>query len=116
MGDGADKFLPQTSPVRNAASRSVKEAIDSRRTIRFFQRDKVVPQETLREIVTLSSRAPSGGNVQPWKIYVLGPDKRDELVTAVQTNMVNKVCDISCSGRVLQFKTLLLRLFNNLEI
>ena len=28
-------------------------------------------------------RSPSGGNVQPWKMYVLGPMKRDELVEKV---------------------------------
>ena len=49
---------------------SVSEAVSKRSSIRAFK-DSPVDSNIIREILSLSSRAPSGGNVQPWKIYVL---------------------------------------------
>ncbi|HTT83653.1 MAG TPA: nitroreductase [Rhizomicrobium sp.] len=49
---------------------NVSEAIASRRSVRAFL-DRDVPEEILRRILTLAARAPSGGNLQPWRIYVL---------------------------------------------
>lgn len=48
----------------------VSEAVRSRHSIRAFL-DKPVAESDLREVVELAARAPSGGNVQPWRIYVL---------------------------------------------
>jgi len=60
----------------------VSEAIASRRTIRAFRADSV-PLETITEILKLASRAPSGGNLQPWRVYMLIGGARDELVRRV---------------------------------
>jgi nitroreductase len=60
----------------------VSEALATRRTIRAFRPDPVA-LETVREILTLAARAPSGGNLQPWKAYVLIGGARDELVRRV---------------------------------
>jgi nitroreductase len=49
---------------------TVSEAVRSRRSVRAFL-DRPVPAALLREAVELAARAPSGGNVQPWKIYLL---------------------------------------------
>src|SRR5579862_7826750 len=49
---------------------TVSEAVRSRRSVRAFL-DTPVPAALIAEILTKASRAPSGGNVQPWKIYVL---------------------------------------------
>ncbi|GAC1620152.1 MAG: nitroreductase [Nevskia sp.] len=49
---------------------TVSEAVRSRRSVRAFL-DRPVPAAVLREVVELAARAPSGGNVQPWKIRVL---------------------------------------------
>lgn len=49
---------------------NVSEAIASRRCVRAFQ-DTPVPEDTLRSILELAARAPSGGNLQPWRLYVL---------------------------------------------
>lgn len=48
----------------------VSEAVRRRSSIRQFT-DEPVDDAVLRELVELSARAPSGGNVQPWRIYVL---------------------------------------------
>lgn len=49
---------------------AVDAAIASRRSIRAFRPDPV-PRETVERILEVASRAPSGTNVQPWKVTVL---------------------------------------------
>jgi nitroreductase len=61
---------------------SVTDAIASRKTIRAFRPDPV-PRETLEQILWLAMRAPSGGNLQPWRVHVLMGDARDALVARV---------------------------------
>ncbi len=60
----------------------VSDAIASRKTIRAFRADKV-PLQTVTDILELAARAPSGGNLQPWRVYVLIGEARDELVRRV---------------------------------
>lgn len=48
----------------------VEQAVLARRSIRQFRPDPV-PDEALAELLALASRAPSGGNVQPWRLYVV---------------------------------------------
>ncbi|HWU26720.1 MAG TPA: nitroreductase [Rhizomicrobium sp.] len=49
---------------------NVSQAVRARRSIRAFL-NKPVPEALLKEVVELASRAPSGGNLQPWRIYVV---------------------------------------------
>jgi nitroreductase len=51
----------------------VSEAVAARRSIRRFT-DTPVPDETIRRLLERAARAPSGGNVQPWRVYVLNDD------------------------------------------
>jgi nitroreductase len=60
----------------------VSDAVTTRKTMRAFRADPV-PEETVREILRLAARAPSGGNVQPWRVHVLLGAARDELVARV---------------------------------
>jgi nitroreductase len=60
----------------------VSEAIATRKTTRAFRTDPV-SRETIESILTLAARAPSGGNLQPWKVYALLGPARDELVRRV---------------------------------
>jgi nitroreductase len=51
----------------------VSEAILSRKSIRSFS-DQPIANSVIEDILQQSSRSPSGGNLQPWKIYVInGP-------------------------------------------
>jgi nitroreductase len=59
-------------------SASVEEALLSRRSLRAFRPDPV-PRETVERILALASRAPSGTNVQPWKVHVLAGAPRDRV-------------------------------------
>jgi len=59
-------------------------AISSRRSVRAYL-PKPVPQETVSRILDTASRAPSGTNIQPWKVHVLAGEARAELTAAVLT-------------------------------
>ena len=48
----------------------VFDAARSRRSIRAYLAQSV-PKETLRDIVALGGQAPSGSNIQPWRVHVL---------------------------------------------
>ena len=48
----------------------VTEAVDSRKSIRAFL-ETPVDDALIKELLEKSSRAASGGNLQPWKIYVI---------------------------------------------
>ena len=61
---------------------NVSEAIATRKAIRAFRPDPV-PVEMVKEILALAARAPSGGNLQPWKVYVLAGTAREELIRRV---------------------------------
>lgn len=52
---------------------SVSEAVNQRRSVRAFLPD-AVPDTLLRDVLTRATRAASGGNLQPWRIYVLNGD------------------------------------------
>lgn len=72
---------------------SVSEAVSSRRSVRQFL-DKPVSKEDVVDILQRAKRAPSGGNLQPWKVYVLAGDVRDRLVNAVaEKSATNPVGD-----------------------
>ena len=61
---------------------SVDAAIESRFSTRAFL-PKPVPRELLQDLLRVASRAPSGTNTQPWKVYVLQGASRDALVAKV---------------------------------
>jgi nitroreductase len=61
---------------------SVDAAIESRSSVRAFL-PRPVPRELISDILRLASRAPSGNNAQPWKVYVLQGNSRDTLVDKV---------------------------------
>src|SRR5271165_6455997 len=63
---------PRSDPTLNSQEclMSVAEALLKRRSVRGFL-DRPVAVETIHRLVAAAARAPSGGNLQPWKIYVL---------------------------------------------
>jgi nitroreductase len=64
---------------------TVDHVMSSRMSARAFTQ-QAVSRELLEEILQIASRAPSGTNTQPWKVYVLQGASRDSLV--------NKVCTV----------------------
>ena len=61
----------------------VKQAVLARRSVRAFVPNKVPPMEEVLEVLRLAHRAPSGGNVQPWKVHVVAGAVRDAIVAEV---------------------------------
>ena len=49
---------------------SVTEAVLSRKSIRSFL-NKPVEDLLIKELLEKASFAPSGGNLQPWKIFII---------------------------------------------
>ena len=49
---------------------NVSEAVERRISVRAFRPDPV-PGEVVREILETARRAPSGGNLQPWRVHAL---------------------------------------------
>ena len=61
---------------------AVEAAITSRMSARAFL-PRPVQREVIEHILEVASRAPSGTNTQPWKVYVLQGASRDALVQKV---------------------------------
>jgi nitroreductase len=66
-----------------ADAASVDAAIESRFSCRAFLRERAVPRATIEHLLSVASRAPSGTNTQPWKVYVLQGAMRDALADKV---------------------------------
>ena len=60
----------------------VDQVITSRHSVRAFSSTPVAMQ-LIKDILTVASRAPSGNNIQPWKVYVVTGQKREELIHQV---------------------------------
>jgi nitroreductase len=69
-------IVPQSKQI------SVDAAIETRKSVRAFKPDPV-PLETVRHILNVAARAPSGTNIQPWKIIVLAGREKAALSDAV---------------------------------
>lgn len=64
----------------------VDRAITSRQSIRRFRPDPV-PKEAVRDILAVASRAPSGNNMQPWRVTVVGGERKRSLSAAIKAAM-----------------------------
>jgi len=71
-----------TSKVLDSAAKIVDLAITSRRSVRQFLPDPV-PRKVLEDILSVASRAPSGTNMQPWKVHVLAGQAKQMLSEAI---------------------------------
>jgi nitroreductase len=56
----------------------VYEAVDSRRAVRAFSA-RPVPKEILGRVLAAAARAPSSGNLQPWRLFVVAGEPLAEL-------------------------------------
>jgi nitroreductase len=61
---------------------AVDHAITTRMSARAFT-NQPVDKAMLMDILRVASRAPSGTNTQPWRVYILQGEKRDSLVHKV---------------------------------
>jgi len=62
---------------------NVKEAILKRKSVRRFNSNKDVKDSVIKDILEMGTRAPSAGNIQPWKIFVIrNPKAKRKLAEA----------------------------------
>lgn len=73
---------PKGTPRGSGVAQTVDEALNTRRSVRGFLPDPV-PIETLRHILQVSARAPSGTNIQPWFVWAVAGEAKDRLCKAV---------------------------------
>jgi hypothetical protein len=57
----------------------VSDAVAQRKSIREFL-DTPISSELVKSLLIKASRAASGGNLQPWKIYVLNGKSMDDFL------------------------------------
>lgn len=54
-----------------------RDIFEGRRAVNFFDPNRPVPEETLKQMILLASKAPSSFNLQPWNLMVLkDPEKK----------------------------------------
>ena len=62
-------------------AQNVTAAVDTRRSIRAFT-STMPPEGVVGQILETASRAPSGTNIQPWNVYVVSGEARNNLCAA----------------------------------
>ncbi len=65
---------------------NVTEALKARISIRAFKPDPVA-ESVVREILDVARYAPSGGNLQPWKVIAVAGAERDAVVALAKANL-----------------------------
>jgi nitroreductase len=60
-----------------------KEITENRRAINFFDPDKDVPENLLRQVLETASKAPSSFNLQPWNLIILRDKEKKEKLKAL---------------------------------
>ncbi|MDE2361706.1 MAG: nitroreductase [Hyphomicrobiales bacterium] len=61
---------------------AIEKAITGRKSVRAFL-DRPVSREMVAHILEVASRAPSGTNMQPWRVHVVAGEARDKLSRAI---------------------------------
>src|ERR1700674_1046853 len=88
---GSRRWTDAREPSRcslsgEGAGMKVSEAVRSRLSVRAFL-DKPVPLDVLRGVLGLAARAPSGGNLQPWRLHVLSGGAFEEFREAMRQRL-----------------------------
>jgi nitroreductase len=83
--------LGDTAPdPRGAFHMDVFEAVSSRYSCRAFL-PTPIPEKTVRDIVERAARAPSAGNMQPWRIYAVAGERVAQLKAFLKPRMASEL-------------------------
>lgn len=75
------KNAPDGEPIKELMD--IYEVIHGRRSIRSFEAGRDVPEGLVRKLLEAACQAPSAGNVQPWRFFVVrADDLKQALCTA----------------------------------
>lgn len=75
-------LAPEQKPLELTDTEIVDEVIVSRRSVRAFLPTRV-DDAVIREILDVAARAPSGTNMQPWKVYVTSGETQQRIGEAI---------------------------------
>ena len=64
---------------------NIKKLIESRFSVRNFL-EKKVDTSIIINILETANKAPSGGNIQPWNVYVLNEKSKNKLISKALKN------------------------------
>src|SRR5690348_17083954 len=65
---------------------NVDDALKTRISTRAFKSDPL-PEALVREILDVARYAPSGGNLQPWKVIAVAGAERDAVAALARANL-----------------------------
>lgn len=71
---------------------NVTEALKARVSVRAFKPDPV-PEALVREILDVARWAPSGGNLQPWKVIAVAGAERDAVCALAKQALLTGVAE-----------------------
>lgn len=77
-----------TKPDPTQPCTAVSDAVLTRHSMRAFK-DRAVSNEVLEDIFSKAARAPSGTNMQPWRVYVLTGESLDAVSAKVLSSYDN---------------------------
>lgn len=63
-------YLDERGNNMTTATQSMTDLMHARKSVRKYKADVTIPQETLAEILTAATSAPSSSNTQPWRFLV----------------------------------------------
>jgi nitroreductase len=81
MNTGMQSSKPVTSFSEGECA-AIERVIAERRSVRGFD-SRPVPRELTEHILDIAARAPSGTNMQPWRVYVLAGEAKRALSQAI---------------------------------
>jgi nitroreductase len=83
----------------------VTDAVNRRRSVRAFRPDPV-GDDVIAQLLATASRAPSGGNVQPWRIYVVNGESMVRFLEFMQGRAMDQPAyDIYPAGLTEPYRT-----------
>lgn len=68
--------------AQHSVTRCVDQCIEGRRSVHRFL-DTPIGESEVRDLLKVASRAPSGTNIQPWRVHALAGSAKDRLCTAM---------------------------------
>jgi nitroreductase len=80
MSSAQQKITAKVPP--HGGSRESREAVDRIIRARFANRSftsRAVPRQMIADILDVARFAPSGANIQPWRVYVVASAKKEEI-------------------------------------
>jgi nitroreductase len=78
--------------LQNGAVMNVSDAIAGRFSVRAFKPDPV-PRAVVAEILDLAAQAPSGGNLQPWRVYGIAGAALEAFKAKVAANPMGETAE-----------------------